>query len=229
MKAVLAALGVSLAAHGGLYLVMPHEGRTASAPRPVQISIEVLPLPAVNRPPPSPAPARALPHRVARAPVAKPKPPPPPAPVEAPPPPQAGIDEHSTVAESSFVVPAGETLLAEPPRVAQEPRPVAPAAPARPADYVAPAQVSALPEVLEEVVAPYPREAREAGVTGEVLAVLLIDDRGQVLEARKIAGPGHGLDDAALAALLHFRFRPARLNGVDVATSIRYAYNFRIE
>jgi periplasmic protein TonB len=44
-----------------------------------------------------------------------------------------------------------------------------------------------------------------------------------------VAGPGHGLDEAAVAAAGQFVFKPARYNGAAVATEIRYVYSFEID
>jgi protein TonB len=46
---------------------------------------------------------------------------------------------------------------------------------------------------------------------------------------KKISGPGHGLDEAALGAAKKFKFKPATFHGESVATEIRYVYSFEIE
>jgi protein TonB len=82
--------------------------------------------------------------------------------------------------------------------------------------------------VLEEVkVGEYPAEARRRGVSGRVKLRVGIDERGIVREVTVLAGVGHGLDEAAVAALRRFRFAPARTaDGRAVACRITYAYAF---
>jgi protein TonB len=43
-----------------------------------------------------------------------------------------------------------------------------------------------------------------------------------------LSGPGYGLEEAALAAIKKFRFRPAVKNGERVSTEIKYTYTFEL-
>jgi protein TonB len=88
--------------------------------------------------------------------------------------------------------------------------------------------VTAMPRVLSEVRAEYPAEARSRGIEGPVVLELLIDDQGVVRDARVIDGPGAGLNEAAQAALLRFRFAPAMVDQKAVSVKIRYTYRFRL-
>ena len=95
--------------------------------------------------------------------------------------------------------------------------------------FVPPHRVSTLPRVRREVRAPYPEEARREGVEGRVVLRLRIDEKGQVIEAEVLEGPGLGLDEAAREALMGFRFSPATLDGEPVSTDLRYVYTFMLD
>jgi periplasmic protein TonB len=240
-RVVPVAVLASLALHAGVIWGLQ---RSAASLRPVprneELAMEIVPRPPPKAPEPPPPPEkletpRAAPRvrSVARPPAQPPpKAPPPPnqqvAKSDAPPPPiHIGVSLESTVTGGAVAVPIGNTLFGEAPKVAPAPAEVKPYWAEK---YVSPFRVAELPVILEEVkVSPYPAEARKAGIEGQVIALLTIDDQGRVARVRKVSGPGHGLDEAAVAALAKFKFKPARLNGQPVATEIRYVYSFEIE
>lgn len=84
------------------------------------------------------------------------------------------------------------------------------------------------PRLLELVEAEVPPEARAARQGGTVVLKLLIDVDGRVTEAEVTSPLGHGLDEAARAAALRFRFAPARRGGTPVASRILYGYEFQL-
>lgn len=89
--------------------------------------------------------------------------------------------------------------------------------------------VSRMPELLQDMRIPYPLEAKEKGIEGPVVVQILVDAMGVVREAKLIRGLGHGLDEAAMAALKGARFRPAESQGKPVAVSTRFTYRFVLE
>lgn len=89
--------------------------------------------------------------------------------------------------------------------------------------------VSAMPQVIEEYRQPYPPEAKQKQIEGPVVMDILVDSVGAVRDARLIEGPGAGLDEAAMAAIRRFRFKPAEVAGQAVAVRIRYIYRFVLE
>lgn len=89
--------------------------------------------------------------------------------------------------------------------------------------------VSRMPKLKAEVRIPYPEEAKRSKVQGAVVMDLLIDASGRVREAKFVAGPGAGLDEAALSAVRGFEFEPALIQDKPVAVRIRYAYRFVLE
>jgi TonB family protein len=82
----------------------------------------------------------------------------------------------------------------------------------------------ALPRLLEAPPAAYPPDAVAAKAEGTVGLVLTIDVEGRVTGAEVVAPLGHGLDEAATAAALRFRFAPATRDGQPIAARIRHDY-----
>src|SRR5688572_7131372 len=76
--------------------------------------------------------------------------------------------------------------------------------------------------------AAYPPEAEKAGIQGSVVLKLKIDAEGNVTSAEVHEGAGHGFDEAAQAAALKFKFRPALREGKPVAATILYRYSFTL-
>lgn len=98
-------------------------------------------------------------------------------------------------------------------------------------DVVAPAppapQALTRAPVLEHFVeAPYPEEARGAGLEARVVLEVDISKSGEVTRAVVVAPAGHGFDEAALEAVRQFHFSPAEVDGKPSAVRIHYAYDF---
>jgi TonB family protein len=85
-----------------------------------------------------------------------------------------------------------------------------------------------MPELVHTEEAPYPPEAKAAGVEGDVVLRLTINVNGEVTDAEVVEGAGHGFDEAAQAAALAFKFRPARRRGKPIPVRIDYKYAFRV-
>lgn len=226
---------VSVVVHVVLVASLGHAARHAPPPQArhlVEVSMVQQPAP----PPPPRLPAlhtmlhpQVTPHAVlapqapshARTPPQA-LPPPNQTPPADPPPktvvPVFGINLSSTAPESSFAVPIGSTLMAEPNGTG----------PVRP--YAVPEyEVSERPHRLRECIAAYPEEAKRQGVEGRVTLDVEVLENGHVGEVRLVKGLGHGLDEAAIEALKECRFRPAKLGDMPVPTRIQYVYNFIIE
>jgi vitamin B12 transporter len=84
------------------------------------------------------------------------------------------------------------------------------------------------PEAIDAVAAEYPAEAMQARVEGTVVLRLNIDAEGTVTEAEVIEPAGHGFDEAARAAALRARYRPARRGDTSVASRILVRVEFRL-
>jgi len=98
------------------------------------------------------------------------------------------------------------------------------------ADRPAPARsvwVEDLPEVIENVRPDYPTRAREEGWQGTVEIQALIGKDGLVHDAYVVKAV-KGLDDAALACVWDWRFKPAKADGEPVAVWVRIPVKFRL-
>ena len=101
----------------------------------------------------------------------------------------------------------------------------------KPADTppAAPQPVVVMPEIVHFENAPYPPEAEKAGVQGNVVLKLTIDKDGNVTAADVVEPAGNGFDEAAQAAALRFKFKPATRDGVPFAVKIKYSYAFTLK
>ena len=90
------------------------------------------------------------------------------------------------------------------------------------------AGVEAVP--LETPSPVYPDAARRKNLQGAVVAEIRIDRDGKVESARAAEGSGSELlDDAALAAVRSWKYRPATLAGKPVPSIRRVRFVFRLE
>jgi protein TonB len=94
---------------------------------------------------------------------------------------------------------------------------------------VSTSEVTQRPEIIKRVKIPYPVEALEARVEGAVKLMLLISKEGLVKSAEIVNGPGHGLNEAAIAGIKEFRFSPAQIGDKKVATRISFIYRFNLK
>ncbi|HEX4382902.1 MAG TPA: TonB family protein [Myxococcales bacterium] len=248
-------LGTAIALHliAGLILlrlsvVLP----TPPAPKQVvQFDVVVKPPAPVEKPPEpvkAPEPPKPVPLKITRAPKIIPKdvPPPSKAPIpetKAPPPPTkeapattpvpviiTGITLESTSQGGSMAVGTGNTLQGTPGNKAAEPAQVKPY---KAEQYAPAAQVTELPRVLNgdsvNLRKYYPAEAQREGFEGDVVLRLLIDSDGSIAKADIISDPGHQLGASALRAIrAEYRFAPAKVNGVAVATTVPFTIHFTI-
>jgi protein TonB len=235
-------LGASLLLHAVLVVLLGRAPMPGPAPASPPLEVAVIEKPA----PPPPAPPEPVPMKVARAPrrPAQDLPPPPartqPLPPSAAPPPPSreapqepivlpGITLESTSQGSSFAVSAGNTLYGQPPRAANDP---GEAKPYKAERYVAASQVNELPSVegRPDSLRPfYPEAARQRGVEGDVVLRLLIDADGSLAKVDVIGDPGAGLGAAGARAIRQFRFRPGKVGGQAVATTITYVLHFVLD
>ena len=89
--------------------------------------------------------------------------------------------------------------------------------------------VVVMPEIVHFENAPYPAEAEKAGVQGNVVLKLTIDKEGNVTAADVLEPAGNGFDEAAQAAALKFKFKPATKDGVPFSVKIKYSYAFTLK
>jgi len=73
----------------------------------------------------------------------------------------------------------------------------------------------------------YTDAARAAGVEGKVRVELTVDETGQVVSVRVLAGLGHGLDEAALSAARAATFEPAMRCGKPTRATFTISMRFK--
>jgi TonB family protein len=101
------------------------------------------------------------------------------------------------------------------------------------ADAGAPAAVPAPvpmtpPSLKTHPEAPYPAQALEQHVEGNVGLELDLDAAGNVVGVRVTTPAGHGFDEAASEAARRFTFEPARRRGVPVPSTVEFTYEFHL-
>ena len=83
--------------------------------------------------------------------------------------------------------------------------------------------------VAYPVVFPDPPVARSElprDLKGDVIVEVTIDAQGNVVETRVVQAIGHGIDEKIVAALRQWRYRPATLDGVPVASKHDVYFHF---
>ena len=79
------------------------------------------------------------------------------------------------------------------------------------------------------VVFPDPSVARSElprDLKGDVIVEITIDAQGNVVETRVVQAIGHGIDEKIVAALRQWRYQPATLDGVPVASKHDVHFHF---
>lgn len=96
------------------------------------------------------------------------------------------------------------------------------------AELVDEAAVSVAARLTASAPASYPSEARDAEIEATVPLEIVVDTNGRVIEARALARHSFGLEEAALAAVLQYRFSPAQKSGQLVRVRMRWSVEFRL-
>jgi TonB family protein len=83
------------------------------------------------------------------------------------------------------------------------------------------------PPVVRVSAEPTPPDDAEArAMEATVRLELDIDATGKVTDARVVEGPGHGFDEAAIAAARKLEFDPATRDGKPIASKLRWRFHF---
>ncbi|HTF44648.1 MAG TPA: energy transducer TonB [Terriglobales bacterium] len=85
-----------------------------------------------------------------------------------------------------------------------------------------------LPRAIYDPDPEYSEEARHSRYQGSVVLFLIVDAQGQPRDLRLQRSLGMGLDEKAMAAVSKWRFQPATLHGLPVATQINVEVTFRL-
>ncbi len=84
------------------------------------------------------------------------------------------------------------------------------------------------PVPLNAVVAHYTDSARKARITGVCVVRVIVDAYGKPQQPRIIKSLDPGLDQEAMKAVMHYRFKPAMRDGLPVPVQITVAIDFKI-
>jgi protein TonB len=84
------------------------------------------------------------------------------------------------------------------------------------------------PQLVYKVEPEFSDEARRAKHQGQVLLSIEVDANGGVRNVRVLRPLGLGLDEKAIEAVSHWRFRPALFDGKPVATEATVEVNFQL-
>jgi protein TonB len=126
-----------------------------------------------------------------------------------------GISMESTSSVGGPAIPVGNTARPSVGAGSAAPVPKGVAGPV--ADY----EATKLPLPQGRCSGKYTDEARAAGIEGTVVLDLIVGADGRVSDIHVVTGLGHGLDQAAIAALRDCRFIPGEQAGKPVGVRVR--------
>jgi periplasmic protein TonB len=171
-----------------------------------------------------------------------------PPPNETPPPQQetttqkiVGLSMDSTAANGPGVaVPVGNTMMGRPDQNAR-PADVKPLAPPPPGAISGPGTegngtgivnattLSSKPKPLDTPLPEYTEAARDRGIEGAMIVLLVINEEGRVADVKIVKGLGYGLDERAVGFIReNWRFTAPELGDQKVRTRIRYTINWTL-
>jgi len=84
------------------------------------------------------------------------------------------------------------------------------------------------PRLLREVRADYTEEARQRGLSGEVVLEIIVRRDGSVGDVKILQGMPAGLNDRAVQAVRQWKFAPARRLGTPVDVLVEVAVEFKL-
>ncbi len=100
--------------------------------------------------------------------------------------------------------------------------------PPPPSDVLEVYEVDEPPEPVVNVKPEYPDIARQAGLEGRVLVEAVIDENGNVIDARIQSSDNEIFNEAALAAMRKMKFKPAKQKGIPVKVKVIMPFIFKL-
>lgn len=83
------------------------------------------------------------------------------------------------------------------------------------------------PPRLSEVASPlYTPEARKKKIEGAVTLAIVVNQKGDVVDAKVIKGLGYGLDENAVVAVKEWKYKPAEKDGEPIAVKMEVTLDF---
>ena len=119
---------------------------------------------------------------------------------------------------------ASQSAVSEPPQSSGGATPTSASPPHRPqfGEYV---PVDQPAEAISKVDPIYPDDARQAGIEGTIIVQALVIEDGSVEECRAVPSIP-ALEDAAVACVRQWRFKPAMVGGKPVAVWVTVPVRF---
>ena len=84
------------------------------------------------------------------------------------------------------------------------------------------------PEARLRIKPIYPFEMRRSGLSGEVVVGFIVDRQGEVRDPAIIHSTNPGFDDAAIQAVLKWKFKPGKKGGAAVNTRVAQPLSFSL-
>jgi periplasmic protein TonB len=84
------------------------------------------------------------------------------------------------------------------------------------------------PRLLREIKADYTEDARQRGISGDVVLEIVVRRDGSVGDVRILQGLAGGLSDRAVQAVRQWRFAPAHRQGAAVDVVVEVAVEFKL-
>lgn len=82
------------------------------------------------------------------------------------------------------------------------------------------------PRLLEVASPEYTPEAKKKRIEGEVALMIVVNEKGDVTEAKVTKGLGYGLDENAVEAVKVWRYKPAEKDGEPIAVKMEVTTSF---
>lgn len=204
------------AVHAAFFAILPPTPDVFLAPaEPPRTYIEIPPLPPLHEPPRAPASASSGGGGENVASLEEPPVPPRPSPFTIVPPQVVSSSERFVPNKIPPVLASGE----------QGPGPAGP--PGEPIfDVVG---LDREPRARVQISPEYPFEAKRTGLNGEVLVTFVVGADGAVRDARVVRSDHREFENAALRAVMKWRFEPGRVKGRPVSFRMSVPLVFRLE
>jgi protein TonB len=84
------------------------------------------------------------------------------------------------------------------------------------------------PEARVRIAPQYPFEMRRSGLKGEVVVQFIVDSSGEVRDPVIVKTSNSGFNDAAIQAVLKWKFKPGRKGGSAVNTRVQQLLGFNL-
>jgi TonB family protein len=84
------------------------------------------------------------------------------------------------------------------------------------------------PEPIIRITPKYPHKLKRAAIQGRVFVIFIVDENGNVGNARVLESPHPEFSESALAAVQSWKFKPGKKGGKPVKTRVRIPLSFTL-